>query len=170
MELILALLLIAAAFVASRIAILSIRSKYKDSKPKTDSVLQSKLPVIGEAGSASHQQRTLIKKHGIQDLQFEKLSSEQASILLDCADYIEAIRAQESRKLGADLPSQGQNKALRLILDHNSYRERVSTWHQAHKAEREFDVPEDACQVAVVNSLTQVSKQGAITHDLVKIA
>ena len=132
----------------------SIQGVDQSKKPrKLDTSLASKLPNVGKAGTAKFKHRRLIKKQGINSLKLSKLSAEQAAILLNCSYYVDAVWQQIPAENGSTLSAKDREDALCIILDHDTYLERVMTWRQARDANADFQVPADACQVAVAHLL-----------------
>ena len=156
MELTLFMLLLGLAIWLTRVAFRSTPVTDRGAVVKqVDRSLYSKLPEVGKAGTAKIRDRQLIKERGLNGLKLSKLSAEQADILLNCSDYVDAVWARIPEKNGTVLSAEDREDALGVILEDDTYIERVMTWHQMKKAGAKFSIPKDACQAAVAHLLTE---------------
>jgi hypothetical protein len=158
-QLILIGLFLAAAFFAARAAIRSIQASLRSRGGKTDSSLHGKLPTIGEPGTATYRQKRRIKKAGFRDLKFGKLSTEQAHLILCCDDYIDTLWERERLEGKQSLLSEDKEGAIKIILEHDDYLERVVTWRLAHKVEEDLHLPKDPCRSTLSYFLAERTQQ-----------
>jgi len=147
-----AALLILAAWVAYR-AVRTIGRR----NPDTPVTVQTRLPVAGEPGSIDKDQLRVLKKLAVPGVDYKALSKEQAEILLDCVAYVQSVWETDLQRRFSELPARSLEESLTIILDHESYRERVVTWHQGLEDENDLFVPDDACHAAVKFHLAQTA-------------
>jgi hypothetical protein len=129
------------------------RNRKQDSSP----TLQEKLPAIGTAGTVDRNQRRVLRRLAVPEIDIKSLSREQGEILLDSVAYVQSVWESELDRRMTDLSPDLLTQALRIILDHESYRERVVSWHQGLDVEDDIIVPDDACHVAVRHHLAQMA-------------
>jgi hypothetical protein len=151
-----AALLILAAWVAYR-AVRTIGRGTGRRKPNTPVTVQARLPVAGEPGSIGKDQLRVLKKLAVPGVDYKALSKEQAEILLDCVAYVQSVWETDLQRRFSELPARSLEESLTIILDHDSYRERVVTWHQGIEDENDLFVPDDACHAAVKFHLAQTA-------------
>ena len=157
MELLLGLgLLVAAVFVAS-LAARGIMRRAEKPKAKKLPRVQARLPTIGDPGSATPEQLGRLRSAGLRSLDEKVLSDKQATILIDCLHYIEAIWVHDFGRRAGELPADVLESAVSEILDHPSYCERVVTWEEGYYEAGEKVVPDDACHTAIANVLKGAS-------------
>ena len=155
LELIGTLLCFGAALVAIWFAQRALLATETNASPRDDHSLRDLLPKVGETGTATSEEVQLINEIGVDEPEVRRLSSEQASILLSCADYIDTVWEKDPSRNGSILSKEDREAAINLILERNGYLERVVTWQQARKGEGSYPVPNDACQAAVAYLLME---------------
>jgi len=149
-----AALLILAVWIAYR-AVRAIVRRTGRRKPDIPVTVQARLPVAGEPGSIGRDQRRVLKKLAVPGVDYKALSKEQAEILLDCVAYVQSVWETDLQRRFCELSARSLEESLEIILDHDSYRERVVIWHQGLEDENDLFVPDDACHAAVKFYLAQ---------------
>ena len=129
---------------------LSLMPRHQIGQPENpNSSIQGLLPALGQPGSASRDQQKHLKQHGISDLEFRELSREQAEFLLDCIMYVTSVWELDLDRESDKLSARSLENTLRVILEHDSYRERVVAWNRSLGDDLELFIPDDACHNAV---------------------
>ena len=149
-------LLFLAVWLAYR-GLRSLRRAGQNRRRELPATVQDKLPALGEPGTIARDQRRALKRLAIPQVDVTTLSREQAEILLDCVAYIQSVWESDLDRQMSDLSPALLDEALRIILDHESYRERVITWHQGLDDDLDVFVPDDACHMAVRFHLEQTA-------------
>ena len=155
LQLVSTLLCLGAALWLASLAFRPAPGSSRGRKPTLDSSLRGKLPAVGKAGSVTRAQKRQLKKQAINGFKLGRLSSEQAQILIDCADYIDAVWNGEPTRTPSEISRQDREAALGLILGRADYLRRVLTWQQARKGTGGLPLPKDACRSAVAYLMTQ---------------
>lgn len=124
-------------------------------------VLGMTLPKLGESGSIVEADMRRLSEQGIITPYQTWLSNEQASLLLECGTYLEALW---SRSMGIDapLPKDARRAGLAILLGHGSYCDDARMWvrHEAN----DIDPPDDACGRHLIAVLRQwVPEEGQPT-------
>lgn len=156
MELLAGLVLLVAAVIVARLAVRSFVRRREEPKARTLPQLQTQLPKVGTPGSATREQLARLRKSALPALDWAVLSDKQATILVDCLHYIEAVWERDFDRRPAELSAEAVEAAVSEILTHPSYCERVVTWDEGYYEAGEKIVPDDACHTAIMNVLRGV--------------
>jgi hypothetical protein len=115
-------------------------------------VLGMRLPEVGESGSITEAEMRALSEQGVITSYQTWLSTEQASLLLECGAYLEALW---SRSMGIDapLPKEARRTGLTTLLGHGSYCDNARMWVR-HEAQ-DIDPPDDACGRHMASVLRQ---------------
>ena len=77
--------------------------------------LQQILPAVGEAGTIDRNQRRVLRRLAVPEVDIRTLSREQGEILLDCVAYIQSVWESELDRPMSDLSPNLLAQALRDV-------------------------------------------------------
>ena len=121
-------------------------------------VLGEKLPKIGKAGSITEAQSHKLIEQGVVTPYQTWLSTEQASLLLECSAYVEAIWSRRMNHT-TSLPKDARRAGLKIVLGHDSYREEAKVWVEYEA--RDAEPPLDFCAHQLIPVLSQWAPRSA---------
>ena len=153
MEFLLSLLLLVSAGLLSVLAIKGLLRKPKDQAPKPADDLP--LPAVGEPGTASGSRRARLQKAGLNALALDRLSKEQAEILLSCLHYVEGVWEDTFESDRSALPPDLRQNAVRVILTHDSYLDCALALERSNLGAANRTLPKDNCYRHVAALLAQ---------------
>lgn len=145
MEFIVALLLLACAILVIVAAVRRWPRPVPEKIEEPLPVAHSLLPRKGSPGSATSAQLASLHASGLEGFDFEKLSREQAQILIDGAKYLDDVWVQEFKLDRAAQPPAAREKALEWLLSHESFIERAVVFEEAHDLSSDEELPKDTC-------------------------